>query len=515
MIAVSTVAAAAILVFAWRWLAGSTEALAPFFASRAAFWSTIGIFVGTVGMALVLVALSWRHRRQEREVIDFASRRIDAARHDRTKFSAEASDLSRSGLLGDEDAKIRERSRTSAAHVLALLFNDARFFRYQPVHLAVRAEEARLRGYSRSISAVQVFAIRAGILGTFVGLIWSLGQVQEVFLLRGTESASQGQPGLADELAALKDEIGVLVGDVVQGLALAFGTSIAGILAAIVIALLAAFVRWRETLLAAHIEKTGQKSQLFFREAFRGNEELIRTAEELRGAIKDNLDEVKDARSHLHQHAERLSNTAGEIGAGLADPVRLLAEQSAEIRAMLDHGREAARQVGGIAEKMQSIETMSSERLAKLSDHMDTLLRSQSDLLRAAIDENRAVTAKGLQEVSSSLTTGLGSAGRDLAEGLGPKLEDGLREGVSEALAGMTRQMQDALKDGLRQVEAERRRAQRSGLVLHAAALSTLTLAGILAIYFSAGQSPTAAATTAATQTGARLSVGEGRFDGR
>ena len=466
------------------WLRG-VDALAPFMASQAARWSTVGIFVGSLAIVVLLMLLSWRHQKREYEATDFIDQRLDEAQLDPPKFSASAASLSDSHLLGDDDARVRARQATSSGRVVALLFNDARFFRYQPVHLAVRAEEATLRRLSRSISAVQVFAIRAGILGTFVGLIGSLARVQTVFMLRGTESAAQGQVAVGDDLAAIRQEIGILVGDVVQGLALAFGTSIAGILAAMIIAFAAACVRWNESRLLERIEKVGQKSQLFFRQAFRGNEELIRTAEELRGAIKENLGEIREVRSHLHLHSERLSATAGEIGAGLVDPVRLLADQSSEIRAMLEHNREATRQVGQVAERMKSIEMMSGERLEKLSDHMDMVMRSQADALLSAVDETRTVTAEGLKAVSANLLSGLSSTGRDLATGLGPKVEAGLRDGVSRALADLSRQTEEALRDGIRQVQAEGRRSHRTGFLLYAAALATLTAAGILSLHFT------------------------------
>lgn len=481
---VLAVVALATLTVAWLWR--DDPALVPLFASPSALWSTIGIFVGSLFIACSFFFMGHRKARRERRTLGFVEKRIQNFYHSpEILYRPREPDFAATGLLADNAPEANERLMTSTGRILSMLHNDARFFRYEPVHLVMRAEEPNLRQFSLRISAVQTLAIRAGILGTFVGLIMSLGQVQEVFLLRGTEIGNSSQAAsLAADFNDIKTRMGHLMGEVVQGLALAFGTSIAGILAAILIALLASFARGREDRLIREIQSVAIAAQRLFRDTTSSNGEFARTAEELQDALKANLSTLSETRADVHRHAERLATVSGQLAEGLSDPVRLFAENSAGIKSMLEQGRDAAENVRQMIERMRAIETLSAQRLEQLSTDIDRAATSSRDAVSAALEHNRQAVDAALEKATAVLSAGLSNTGTLVVAGLGNSIEEGFRRGLAEGLAAHLSGPGSPVQDLLERVSSDSRRQQHRAFVLYVAAIIGLTLANITSAHW-------------------------------
>lgn len=454
--------------------------LSPFFASPAALWSTVGVFVLSLLVSAILFGLGVFKAKREKETIDLVDYRIKNKNHSQEiLYHNHASDLSSSGLLGDNPIDRRRRLATSTGRILSMLHSDAKMFRYQPVHLAIRAEESGIRNYSRKISTIQTLALRTGILGTFIGLILSLRRVQEVFLLRG----SQFDTHSAIELEKFMSEIGDLMREVVEGLTLAFGTSISGIAAAILISFIAAAARWREDLLTGKIHDVASKAQRLFRETSSFNEALAQTVEELNESLKDNLSTLADVRADIYQHGENLQTAAKTVASGLSEPVQLFAEQTENIKAMLTASRDAAQNSARIAEQMQSIETATIGRMENLNRSLEKSISQSAQTLQTALDADRTALHSELREISSTISEALTRATQVLSEGMEKQLGESLRGGITESMQGFMPGL--AVREVIASLQRESRRKMRHAFAVYLAAIMAVTTIQIASLHWS------------------------------
>ncbi|AYD03892.1 hypothetical protein [Neorhizobium sp. NCHU2750] len=486
--------------------------LSPLFSSALALWSTLGVFVGSLLLAGLLAIAGHRKERQEQEVVAFVGKRIRNHFHSsEVHFRTMSPDLAASGLLGDNDVDAARRLATSTGRIIAILHNDARFFRYEPVHLAIRAEEMGIRAFSYRISAVQTLAIRTGILGTFVGLIMSLQQVQEVFVLRSAQMSAGANPQHAIEFEGLMERISGLMGDVIEGLAIAFGTSIAGIVAAILISLIASVARWREAKLIGQIQRLAISAQRFFRDTSVVNEELVRTAEDLREALKDNLRVLSETRTDIHGHVGRLETTARTMAEGLSKPALLFAQQASDIKAMLEQGREATLHVRTVAERMQLIESMTSERLERLVADMDRHATGGMLALENTLKISRDSTAASLAGMTASLSDGLSRASEALSAGLNDTLRDSLRRGIAEGVSNHLSGSSALVAQMIARTQRDSERQVRRAFIVYVVAILAISVGQIALQQWGSIQRISASAISPAAPASAREALTDGR----
>ncbi len=108
---------------------------------------------------------------------------------------------------------------------------------HEPLASILALDIPTIRMGSAKVRWWQVFAVRFGILCTFVGLMIALAQLQP--LIAASFDAGSGQGGNTNQAETA-------IPNIVQALAMAFGTSVAGLFAGITLQLVAMFVGNRE-----------------------------------------------------------------------------------------------------------------------------------------------------------------------------------------------------------------------------------------------------------------------------
>ncbi|SMC75969.1 hypothetical protein [Rhizobium sp. RU36D] len=444
----------------------------PLTQSPAALYSSVAIYVVFVAMALFAFFRGWQRVRREDQVVAFLRAQVDALAEGAWQYVPSADDAVASGIFGSRDAELRQR--TSTGRIVSLLHADARFFRFEPVHLALRTELPALHAHSTRIGSYQTLAVRAGILGTFFGLIQSLSNVQNVFMWRGTELAnSPNAASLNAELEGIRDNIAGLMGEVVQGLAIAFGTSIAGLIAAFVIFFLAAQAREDERRLAEDIHAICQRVQKLFRNHTNQNTELVHTADALRGVMKENLAMLSSANKSLNENATQLSETSGKLGTALTEPVQLFASNAAALKQLLEQSAIAADAAREVSASLSTAEKGAAKRMEAIATELTGLVERNHRDLATAIETNNKMAAETGNAIAGSVVDAMRTLSSELASGLPQKLGGELQQEVLAGLLAELGKMHEAHAASIRQISSEGRRQTRIALAMTAMLLLT------------------------------------------
>ncbi|MBD7988873.1 DUF802 domain-containing protein [Luteimonas sp. Sa2BVA3] len=287
-----------------------------------------------------------------------------------------------------------------------------------------------------------------GMLGTLLGMLVTL---------RGTGMALQS----ANDLQAVRDSLAAPV----EGLGVAFGTSIAGVAASAMLGLLAALCR-RERAGAVRLldaAATGVEGLHVHTRAYQRDQalRLAQAQAEAMPALVDRLDalalalERQAQAAHAHQAAQQETfhagttaawqQLAGTLGAALersaADSARATAEavQPAVAAAMEALAREGERTHAAVAESVE-------RQLAALDAGFRASADASTTLWRQALEQQ----AGSQQALAQSLRSGLDAAGERFAERTGD-----LVEAVSSRLEATTLQVGSAWDEALARQQAQ------------------------------------------------------------
>lgn len=239
------------------WRAASTRVLEILSAPEAAILTSAFVLVGAIVQAL------WLHHRATRalETEALISATVTGAMNaDRDRMIATGGGAIRIGedeasarkhFLGDVYDNDMHRGRVFA-RLVSTMVAGSRVLSFETPSALLGTFEPEITEHARRLREVQTSAIRLGILFTFVGLIGAMEPVTRLF---GLGAAAPPSPS----------EIGNLMREVVGSLGLAFGTSIAGLAAALAITWLIADLRRREDALLVQVQDVAQGLQFVLR----------------------------------------------------------------------------------------------------------------------------------------------------------------------------------------------------------------------------------------------------------
>ncbi len=135
--------------------------------------------------------------------------------------------------------RLEDVEKTAAFELNEILRRNALERRFDPVGIAVERVAEKVLGGSFGIRDAQQLGVRLGILFTFIGIVLSLSGVDKIM----------GRQALGDA------EIRGAIRDIVGSLGLAFVSSIAGLLASILLQVLASGLRVKELALIESLQK--------------------------------------------------------------------------------------------------------------------------------------------------------------------------------------------------------------------------------------------------------------------
>jgi len=325
----------------------------------------------------------------------FGALRRDQAERKAIKYCEERlrvqGDAGRRSLNEQENTFVQpgKRKHTPAVErLVGRLWQSARRLSFEPSNAVIATYVPEIAAGSRQVRSWQTVGVRLGILGTFIGLILALVPVAQLFTRQ--PDAAIGQ-----------DAAIMVVGEILSSLSVAFGTSIAGLFAALLLQLQAGILRAREDSLLRSMEDLVGKLQFEFAQAINDSPIAV---------------EMKDLQVRLEEHRGKLHSAESSIHTNTNGLERTLLEQAGWLRAERD-------EIARIKEEQKQRE----DQLAQLfSDQIRNSVQIQRQLM-----EGLAIEIRNANEATlTTLRDGLNGAYRN---SLDPQITRSLEQ-ASESL---------------------------------------------------------------------------------
>ena len=208
------------------------------------------------------------------------------------------------GMVGES---IRARSPVSN-RIVEQVVHDARNMAYQPREAVVGPARQEIAARLTQLNVHSNVALRLGILGTFIGFVYSLSALAAVFK--------------DFEDIAASNFVGVALGQLFGGIRTAFITSIGGLIVAIVITAIVHFERSRLPELSNLMSDVA------------GDAEQLGRAVNITDPLV--ISGLASVRSALDQNSERLRSHASIVASELSDHLLGVREQSNKIGSITD-----------------------------------------------------------------------------------------------------------------------------------------------------------------------------------
>lgn len=329
------------------------------------------------------------------------------------------------------------------------------------VRLRLQGDRAALPGPAMTPYLTGLLVL-LGLLGTFIGMVATLG---------GTVSALSSSADLQTVRAALASPV--------QGLGLAFGTSVAGVAASAALGLMAALARGERTqasreldselagALHRHTEDHRRRALLQALQA--GAEQLQSLPAALERGLRESAQQMQ---GHLREQAEQTHALLGQAIGSLRDQhAVVMVDQSSEVQAALRQS----------LERSESALVAASSRVAEAAAHSaqrtehalsSSAQHTQSELLRSA-QQTLALLAETAQRTQDALAQSAQATDHTLTAAA-QRTQGALAASVKatqDALAASAKGTQDALAalaKGTQQALAASSQETQSALALSA-----------------------------------------------
>ena len=400
------------------------------------FWTT---FLG--GMATAALASARVHREMlilgaSREKIETAKEQW--ARDSRLSWSL---DDGLAAVLPTGASAIEEPRQSTTGRMVAAIQADARDLRFDPIPVVVERVINDLDSGSNAVRIWQGYAVRLGILFTFVGLVIALAPVRDILASAPGGSADDLQSAI-EGFTALRSSIG----NVVSGLALAFGSSIVGLLSALCLQLAAGMVQRRESDAIEMLGSVAADVQYVFRRA-RNETPLAKDIESLRTLLAQHKDE-------LHASSRAINADVAALDARLEG----IARARDSVSALLERESEAADRQSKLVAELSSAEARLIEIVKgcesglseivmrsglSLNEVIDASSSRFSDMMAKVIADVQKRYVDGSKALISAISEMGGSLAREISEGYGREARVALERQVADAL----QRSADALMD--------------------------------------------------------------------
>ena len=315
----------------------------------------------------------------------YALASIGRERAGAVRFTATALALTSERKPIDSDALRRfepaaAEARTTVAGVVKRVVLACSEGRYESVATILALDLPAVRAGSYHVRRTQLFAVRIGILTTFIGLMWCLNDIVPVVLNSASGNKAQ-----------------TLV-DVVQAMAAAFGGSVAGLAAATILQVLAGSVERHENDLLREIEGVILAIQTYYTYATT-KEPLIRSIEGLSQQIGRFSRQLDDG-------CVNIDRAANNIALQIRAQDEMLRTRLAE----LVKGKDA---FGDLVTEQQlaveGLEKTIKEGAERIGDEFRTWIEAEvqvaaANALTQGLNEGRSALASHSQAVEKSLT---------------------------------------------------------------------------------------------------------------
>lgn len=285
---------------------------------------------------------------------------------------------------------------------------DANSRRYDPVNLIVERVLGSVTSYSVGVRDAQQLAVRLGILGTFLGIVYALSQAGQV--VHSGELTS----------AAVQNSIHLIV----RSLGIAFATSIAGLLASIVLQFMASILRARETDVIELLEREASRVQAVCRLASEDTPLGI-DIEALRGTLREHVDFMRRQEKDMIAISSRFGDALSRTENTLAEPIVALEQTGKRLSELLGAQSEAITGLERMTNAVGNIE-------AQVAAHFETSTAKSAEVQREA-----------LLELTDVLRGAFGRMVEEIRTGWGRDSRQGFEDLVDRRLADTTRHIDD------------------------------------------------------------------------
>lgn len=274
------------------------------------------------------------------------------------------------------------RIETTAAYVMAEnIRKDAESYRYEPIAMIIDRVIDRLTSGSAQLRDAQQMGLRLGILGTFVGMALALLQLNDIFA-----------PGAGAEVGRSAIEA------IIEQLYLAFGTSIAGLVSAILLQIVAWGLHMREQKLLDDFQELAVSIQAIYRSA-----ELGQSIGVNMDLLKEEITEHRrDMASHKHiigDYTQAMGNSTMEASRVFEKPLDAIRQTGERLSSLLIEQDGAMRSLGETTRSVSSLQ-------AQVAGHFEAALQHAGNVQKEAFAGLGVEIVKMGEGLRSELNTG-------------------------------------------------------------------------------------------------------------
>ncbi|MBI5131256.1 MAG: MotA/TolQ/ExbB proton channel family protein [Rhodopseudomonas palustris] len=288
---------------------------------------------------------------------------------------------------------------------------DAACRRYDSVNLIIDRVVGSITVNSVGVREAQQLAVRLGILGTFIGIVYALSQAGHV-VHAGTLTS-----------ADVQNSINLIV----RSLGVAFATSIAGLLASIFLQFMASILRSRETDLIELLEREAARVQAICRRASEDTP-LGADIEALRETLGEHVQFMRRQEKDMIAISSRFGDALARTENTLAQPISALEQTGRRLSELLVAQGEAVTGLERMTTSVGNIET-------RVAAHFEASARQSAEVQKEALLKLAEVLRLYFDHLVEEVRTGWGRESREKFEGLvDHRLSEAVRQ--SEVAAG-------------------------------------------------------------------------------
>ena len=365
----------------------------------------------------------------------------------------------RSGLAGRDENERQFLLKTKSGQLAKRVFEDVKALRFDPIASIVGFQRGDILTWSSRVMSFQSIAVRGGVLGTFFGLIAALTSLPEI--LGQGANPTNGQN--ADRL-----------GELVQSLSLAFGTSIAGLIAAIIIALLANAMRSDELKLVTAQERIASLVQGLCKNNLGDDDGIAKTAKELQRQLTANREDLIATRDAMQDRTQDLKDAAENLSATTKGPADHLVGHVSDLSALLERLRSTLQETTELAGRVSAAEA---NTLSSMKDMLETITDKQKAQIDQLIDRQIAgfeTSNEQLGEKLATLETAMAGAIDKIVDNMSDLAKQAVQTEARVSLSEQSRMFETAAASAFAE--------QRAMLNRHGFILFCLYAAGIIGV---------------------------------
>lgn len=287
---------------------------------RPSSYGTLLVFEIAAGYGFFGFVVCLEHLANERRAIAEAGGRIGVLKN---QPEIVESDLS-AGFFSGGALAMADVERTATYAMLENIRKDAIGYRYEPIALIVERVVPAVTSGSQRVRDAQTLGLRLGILGTFVGMSLALVDVTQIFSATADVGTSQ-------------NAIHAIIGK----LSLAFGTSIAGLVAAILLQIVLGGLLAREDRTLTDLQELAADAQAVCRRC-EIRSSIAREMRDLQETVRGHRQDIESQAERVSREVERLADFAGSASVAFAAPLESLERSGRALGVLVDGQRQAA-----------------------------------------------------------------------------------------------------------------------------------------------------------------------------